>query len=166
MKISNHQSLTSFAIHQKQTGLIWKIVRVRPRWLDQSLGPIPWAIRCRPLPLRLWPHGPDRRRVEGGAQSSAVAEKFVQEIRTSSLLPPTLALTDADQDTLPLLDPPTGEADDSSPRYYDLPIPFWMVIPWNYERDNDDDEKDEKVEGGDTLVVEAGQTNSQRNNKN
>ena len=56
--------------------------------------------------------------------------------------PPTPALSD-------------GKVDYSAQRDYDLPIPSRKAIPDVYEHDNND-EKDEKVEGGDILVIEAG----------
>ena len=37
------------------------------------------------------------------------------------------------------------EAYDSAQRYYDPPIPYWKAILNNYERNNGDDKKDEKV---------------------
>ena len=60
--------------------------------------------------------------------------------------------------------PPAGGADDSSHRYYNIPVPSWKAIPNDYERDNDDDEKDEIVKRGEILVIEAGWPNIKRNN--
>ena len=51
--------------------------------------------------------------------------------------------------------PTAGEADDSAQRDYDLSTPSRKLIPNDYERDNDN-ERDDKVEGGDILVVEYG----------
>ena len=39
---------------------------------------------------------------------------------------------------------------------YDLPIPSQEATPNDYERDNNDNKKYGKVEGGEMLVVEAG----------
>ena len=39
-----------------------------------------------------------------------------------------------------------------------------MTILGDYERDDDDDNKYNKLEGGDILVKEAGQPNTQLNN--
>ena len=52
--------------------------------------------------------------------------------------------------------PPSREADDSAQMYYDLPILSWKAIPDDYERNNNDDKKDNKVEGGGILVVDSG----------
>ena len=43
--------------------------------------------------------------------------------------------------------PPAGEADDSAHRDYDLPIPSQKLVSDDYERDNDKNDKDDKVEG-------------------
>ena len=48
------------------------------------------------------------------------------------------------------------EADDSALRDYELPIPSGKGIPSSYERNNDDDKKYEKFEGGDILVIVDG----------
>ena len=52
--------------------------------------------------------------------------------------------------------PTTIKAYEISPRDYKLLIPSWMAITNNYERDEDNDDKYEKVEEGDILVEEAG----------
>ena len=70
------------------------------------------------------------------------------------------------KDTPPTPAPPSGEADDIAQRDYNLPIPSRKAIPDEYERKNDNHDRDEKVKGGDILVVEAGQPNTQRNNTN
>ena len=44
------------------------------------------------------------------------------------------------------------KADDSAHREYDLPIPSQKVIPDDYERNDNNNEKDDKVEWGDISV--------------
>ena len=83
-----------------------------------------------------------------------LSQKLAKRSRTSSSPTIASAWNDADKDTPPTPAPPAGEADDSAPRDYDLPIPSRKAIPDDYERD-DDDEKDESFEGGEVLVVEA-----------
>ena len=50
--------------------------------------------------------------------------------------------------------PPTSEVDDSAHRYYDLPIPSLKAISDDYKRDDGDNEKYKRFEGGYILVVE------------
>ena len=45
---------------------------------------------------------------------------------------------------------------DNAQRDYDLPIPSQKSIPDDYERDNKDNKKNVKVEGGEILFIEAG----------
>ena len=52
--------------------------------------------------------------------------------------------------------PSVGKEDDIAQRDYDLPIPYRKEIPDNYEHNNGNDKKNDKVEVGDILVVEAG----------
>ena len=74
---------------------------------------------------------------------------------TSSSCPSASAWTDATKDASSTPAPPVSEADDTTPRDYNLPIPSLKVVPDDYERDKDNDRKDEKVEGGEIFVVEA-----------
>ena len=66
--------------------------------------------------------------------------------RTSSSPPPTLESTKAAQDAPHAHS--AADADESAPRDYDLPVCSRMVIPEDYKRDDGDDDKDEKFEGG------------------
>ena len=91
-------------------------------------------------------------------------KKSAKRSRTSSYLPPTSARINAAKDIPSTPNSPNGKADDITPSDYDLPIPSQMTIPSDYERDDDYDNKDVKLEGGDILVKEAGQPNTQLNN--
>ena len=69
---------------------------------------------------------------------------------------PESACTDTTKATPPTPAPPSGEAYESTPRYYNLLIPSQMAIPYNYERGEDNDEKYDKFKGGDILSQKAG----------
>ena len=84
-----------------------------------------------------------------------VAENSAKRSRASSYPTTALTLTDTTQDAAPPPAPPFVKADESTPRDYDLPIPSRMTITDDYERDEDDNDKYEKVEGGDIFVKEA-----------
>ena len=67
-----------------------------------------------------------------------------------------LAWTDTSKDTPPKPASPANETDESTPRDSDLPIPSRMAIPDNHELNDDNNDKDKKIEGRDILVKEAG----------
>ena len=60
---------------------------------------------------------------------------------TSSSRPTASAYNDADKDTPPTPTPPSREADDSAQRDYYLPIPSRKVLPDDYERNDDENNK-------------------------
>ena len=64
---------------------------------------------------------------------------------TYSSGPTALAWTDSSKDTPPTPALPSGNKDDIAHRVYDLPIHSRKALLDDYERDNGDDEKDEKV---------------------
>ena len=78
-------------------------------------------------------------------------QKLSNRSCTSSSRPTASAWTNASKDTPPTPATPTVKEDDVSQRVYNLPIPFLKAIPDNYERDNN--EKDDKIEGGEILVI-------------
>ena len=64
---------------------------------------------------------------------------------TSSSRLTSSARTDVIKDTPPTRAPPSGKADDSAQRDYDIPLPSRKDTTDDYERDDDgDDEKDKK----------------------
>ena len=107
--------------------------------------------------IRLWPNGPNQRRVEGGSQLGAVEAKVSQYIPHILFSAHSVDSTDAAKDTPPTPALPFGEEDDISQRVYNLPIPSRKSLPDDYERNNNNDnEKYDKVKGGGILVVEDG----------
>ena len=72
---------------------------------------------------------------------AAVEAKFC----TSSSRPTASARTDSDKDTPPTPDPPAGDSDYSAQRDNGLPNPSRMALPDDYEHDNRDNEKEDKV---------------------
>ena len=83
---------------------------------------------------------------EGGSQLAAVTAPLFKISRTSYSPSPALASTNAAQNAPPPPTPPVTEADDRSQRDYELPVRPQMVNPDDYECDDDDNDKDEKVE--------------------
>ena len=65
--------------------------------------------------------------------------------RTSSSWTTESEWNDAAKNTPPAPAPTAAEKDDISQRVYNLPIPFQKALPDEYERDDDNDKKDEKV---------------------
>ena len=72
-------------------------------------------------------------------------EKLSKRYHTSSSRTTSSEWTDAAKDTPPTPATPSGEEDDISQRVYDLPIPSRKLLPDDYECNNDNDKKDEKV---------------------
>ena len=72
------------------------------------------------------------------------------------LLPPASSWTGVTQDTPHPPAPPVSDTDESASRDYNLPIPSQMVILNDYERGNNNDDKDNKIEGGDIFAGEDG----------
>ena len=68
-------------------------------------------------------------------------KKSAKRSRTTSSPPPSSACTGTAKDSPPMPTPPVREAYKSAPRDYNLPIPSWMAIPDDYERDDDKDDK-------------------------
>ena len=69
-----------------------------------------------------------------------------------SLSVPILEVSDPARDAPPPPATPAAESDESAPRDYDLPIHSQMAIPGNYERDNDDKDKYNKIEEGNIFI--------------
>ena len=77
-------------------------------------------------------------------------QKSAKISHTSSSRPSASVWTDAAKYTPPTPDTPSDKSDYSALRDYDLPIPSQKAIPGDYECDDDDYEKYDKVEGGGT----------------
>ena len=72
-------------------------------------------------------------------------QKSAKRSHTSSSHPTASEWTDATKDTLPTPAPPSGEEYDVDQKVYHLPIPSWKSPPEKCERDDNDNEKYEKV---------------------
>ena len=72
-------------------------------------------------------------------------KKSANRSRTSSSRPTASEWADAAKDTPPTPATPTGKEDVMYHRAYNLPISSKNALPDEYERYNNDDEKDEKV---------------------
>ena len=60
---------------------------------------------------------------------------------------------------------PVAKSDKISQRYYNIPVRSRMAIPNDHERDNDNNDKDEKFEGGNIFVEDGGKPNKPKNNR-
>ena len=71
-------------------------------------------------------------------------QNLANRSHTTSSRPTAAAWADAAKDTPPMPTIIAGKEDDIARRVYNLPIPSQNLLPDEYERDEDDDKKDEK----------------------